>query len=95
MNQKQLEKSIAIGVAYGITRYVARLCVGLSIVLIALLAFEHFYPLEKDSTDPIDGRSGLNIKVDALTGCQYLTTTDGGLTPRLDKSCAQLCGDNK
>ena len=46
----------------------------------------------KDSTDPIDGRSGLEIKVDALTGCQYLTTPKGGLTPRLDANGKQICG---
>jgi len=40
-----------------------------------------------DSTDYPGTRSGLVIKTDALTGCQYLGTSyilPGGLTPRMD-----------
>lgn len=45
----------------------------------------------KDSTNPVDGRSGLRPHIDALTGCQYLSGQEGGITPRLDASGKQIC----
>jgi len=60
---------------------------GVMLVLWGLHAW--FY--EYDDTDPPGGRSGLIIRTDALTGCQYLTTTRGGLTPRVDRHGAPLC----
>lgn len=36
-----------------------------------------------DDTDQADGtRSGLHLYTDAATGCQYLGTAQGGITPR-------------
>lgn len=44
-------------------------------VLIALLLLTMCSPSPpKDDTDPPDGRSGLVIYTDHLTGCQYLST---------------------
>ena len=39
---------------------------------------------DSDSGSWGDGRSGMEPKTDALTGCQYLRAPGGGLTPRLD-----------
>lgn len=36
-------------------------------------------------------RSDMSLKTDYLTGCQYLTTFWGGITPRLDKDGKQVC----
>lgn len=47
-----------------------------------LLMLSYFNP--KDDTDPPDGRSGIALHVDHLTGCQYLAKSLGGITPRLD-----------
>lgn len=44
----------------------------------------------KDDTDPPDGRSGMVIYTDHLTGCQYLARPLGGVTPRLDAQGRQL-----
>lgn len=59
------------------------------IIIVALLAFavitlwnDTFNP--RDDSDPPDGRSGLRPLTDNLTGCQYLKTPGGGITPRLD-----------
>jgi len=51
-------------------------------IIILLFAWE-YCTHEKDSTDPVDGHSGLVILVDAKTGHEYLSTAKGGLTPRL------------
>lgn len=39
------------------------------------------YPA-RDDTDPPNGRSGMRLYTDAATGCQYLGTLTGGVTPR-------------
>lgn len=45
----------------------------------------------RDDTDPPGDRSDLKILTDHLTGCQYLTTGKGGITPRLDKDGRHMC----
>ncbi len=50
----------------------------------------NYIPIMKDDTDPKWGRSGMAIKVDHLTGCEYLSGV-GGLTPRLDVEGSQIC----
>ena len=42
-----------------------------------------YLPFEKDSTDPVDGRSGMSLYTDAASGCQYLGNPLGGITPRM------------
>lgn len=44
-----------------------------------------------DSTDPPGERSGLGLLVDAHTGCHYLTTARGGITPRYDRDGNHIC----
>lgn len=46
----------------------------------------------RDSTDAATGpRSGMVVRVDELTGCQYLRDERGGLTPRLDGAGRPIC----
>jgi len=45
----------------------------------------------RNDTDPADGRSGLALFVDNRTGCHYLSSPAGGLTPRLDSEGNQIC----
>ena len=45
----------------------------------------------RDDTDPNGGRSNLLVLTDAKTGCQYLTSNRGGITPRLDADGKQIC----
>ena len=48
------------------------------------------FPISRDDTDG-DTRSGLVPRTDARTGCQYLESAGGGLTPRLDKAGKHIC----
>lgn len=49
-------------------------------------------PVQKDDTDPPNGRSGLTLYTDNLTGCQYLAIHyNSGLTPRMGKDGKQVC----
>lgn len=54
-------------------------------ITVALGAAEASSP--KRGANPLAGRSGdLRAYADNATGCQYLGTARGGLTPRLDAS---------
>lgn len=47
----------------------------------------------KDSTDSPEQRSNMIVRVDNKTGCEYLESARGGLTPRLNASGEHLgCG---
>lgn len=46
---------------------------------------------DRDDTDFPDSRSNMNSYIDAKTGCEYLSTQGGSLTPRLDKEGNQIC----
>ena len=44
-----------------------------------------------DSTDTEDHRSGMALFTDAGTGCQYLASPWGGITPRMGASGKHVC----
>lgn len=45
-----------------------------------------------DATDNANGaRSGVRLRTDHGTGCQYLETSGGGITPRLGRDGVQVC----
>lgn len=46
-----------------------------------------------DDSDNILGfiRSGLKVRIDHLSGCEYLETWSGSITPRLDRDGKQVC----
>ncbi|MGJ8513117.1 DUF6440 family protein [Carnimonas bestiolae] len=56
-----------------------------ALVLIVASLFNHH-----DSTDELGSRSGVKIVTDAKTGMQYLRTSGGGITPRVDADGKQL-----
>jgi len=69
------------------TRWLA----GWLVIGFALAFALSFLPINRDSTDPAwPGRSGLRPLTDAKTGCQYLATADGALTPRLKANGEQM-----
>ncbi len=49
-------------------------------------------PLPPDDSDTSYAqRSGMWVRRDALTGCQYLEGARGGITPRLDADGKHIC----
>ena len=84
---EELEKTIKNGVVKGLAVYFT--IFGVSVVVL-LLIMDYVRPY--DNTDYGKERSGLTIRTDNLTGCQYLSTPSGGLTPRMDQSGTyQIC----
>lgn len=67
-----------------------RIMIGLaSIGMLILILNQESY----DSTDNVTmkERSGLRLYTDHRTGCQYIGTFMGAVTPRLDKNGKHIC----
>jgi hypothetical protein len=77
---------IVIGGGFG--GFIITAAVLFSIVIVAGLA-QHQPP--RDNSDPPGGRSNMSVLTDALTGCQYLATQRGGITPRMGADNKQVC----
>lgn len=87
-------KVIASGVENGINaavKYTIWVVLALvTVIVFGLSAMSKWQPT--DSTDySTSDRSGLKLHTDAMTGCQYLSTSGGGITPRLDRNGHQVC----
>lgn len=83
------KKLMADAVFDGVTKAVAWICA--AIIVLGLIGSIVGYP-QKDDTDPSGGRSGLKIYTDSGTGCQYLSVSGGGVTPRLSADGQPICG---
>ena len=66
-----------------LSRYVAIFVIGACLTGAVLLASQPVRPLD-DSDAPDGTRSGMRPLTDHLTGCQYLASGFGGITPRID-----------
>lgn len=51
-------------------------------IVVTALVVVGLASIPRDNSDPPGGRSGMDVRVDALTGCEYLSRR--GLTPRVD-----------
>lgn len=63
-----------------------------------ILADRALFPIFHMSADDTDGpgeRSGLALRTDAATGCQYLESRYGGLIPRHDRDGRHICAGVK
>jgi hypothetical protein len=59
------------------------------VILVLTLAWR-FLPIGRDSTDG-EYRSGMALRIDALTGCHYLEGSRGGITPRVTANGTHIC----
>lgn len=62
-----------------------------AVVVIVIVAGISMHRPPRDNSDPVGGRSNMSVLTDALTGCQYLATQRGGITPRMDSDNKQVC----
>jgi hypothetical protein len=95
ITHKELSEAVKDGVIdagwVAVAVYGAVIAVALVLTLLA-----NTFDWNVDSTD-IDGwnRSGLTLRTDHGTGCQYLVTKSGGVTPRIDSRGNPMCGGKK
>lgn len=61
------------------------------VLIVIVIVFVMQTDPPRDNSDPLGGRSNMNVLTDALTGCQYLETRKGGITPRMDANNKQVC----
>lgn len=62
------------------------------VTIIILFVMGHY---DYDNTDTADGtRSGMKLRTDHQTKCQYLETDHGGITPRLNSRGEHMCGQH-
>ncbi len=66
---------------------------GAFLFVLAIVVIDALRPRPFDDTDDLknQARSGVRLIVDHGTGCQYLTTFAGGITPRLGRDGKQVC----
>lgn len=87
-------KVIASGVENGINAAV-KYTLWVVLALVTVMVFGLSVVSKWQPTDSTDfstsDRSGLKLHTDAMTGCQYLSTSGGGITPRLDRNGHQVC----
>ncbi|MFI2810177.1 hypothetical protein [Microbulbifer sp. JSM ZJ756] len=79
MTQQELTDAIYNAHAKTI-RNIAKCVIVAAFTFIALAFFTGKF--DRDSTDGQE-RSGMRLHTDKLTGCQYLSVINGGITPRL------------
>ena len=75
----------------GIFDAAARLANSVLVCILLVLAFNLATgKFDKDDSDG-EKRSGLRLHTDALTGCQYFSSSSGGVVPRMDANGRQVC----
>lgn len=85
---------------YRIGKFLQTLCTVVGMVTLLYLGFAEadralfgVWGYGADSSDAKDKRSGMAIHLDSKTGCHYLASPWGGLTPRLDGAGKHICND--
>lgn len=64
-------------------------------VIVFVVGYTTDYFMAHDDTDPPGARSGLVLRTDARTGCQYVgngALFGSSITPRLDRDGKPVCG---
>ena len=79
-------------ISQGIVNAVMALAIFYGIGLIIALAVSFFMSDYDATDDQMNGvRSNMALYTDYGTGCQYLSSKQGGLTPRLDEDGKHIC----
>lgn len=66
-------------------------CIAGIIFCVSVSIIQTVEPPPFDDSDLPGARSGMSVRTDHLTGCQYLAAPLGGLTPRLEMDGRQVC----
>ncbi|KQM18414.1 DUF6440 family protein [Novosphingobium sp. Leaf2] len=77
----------------GMIRAIAVFSIALLVFTAATRLTFRYFSIGYDETDnkATGERSGLRIYTDHATGCQYIATSNGNLTPRINADGAHIC----
>ncbi|PWC69123.1 hypothetical protein TSH7_01375 [Azospirillum sp. TSH7] len=67
------------------------MAVGAVLVFALTVAAKNRGPLDDTDDHATGTRSNMRVLIDHKTGCQYLLSDGGGLTPRLDATGKHIC----
>lgn len=70
---------------------ITTLCIWALCTLVVLALSDELGVRSRDATDSPTQRSGVRLRTDYGTGCQYLETAGGGIAPRMDRTGRQIC----
>ena len=70
-----------------LSNYVLKVLLG-GVIIYTVVSF---IPVGLDSTDNGTDRSGMALHIDNATGCHYLASQHGGMTPRLTPDGEHIC----
>lgn len=82
------DERLRINIAKGLADGAWRIAASIAVCLLLLWAVGKIWPADYDVTDE---SSGMRLYTDAQTGCQYLATPGGSLTPRLSAMGGHIC----
>ena len=95
ISKEEKQRAEALGRAFteGFVGVLAKWFIIGLLVLLAFNAARDLMRLGYDGTDDKRGgdRSGMALRTDYGTGCQYLETSNGALAPRLGRDGKQIC----
>lgn len=92
LNEDNAAKVITKGITGAIKWFAVMWLIGLAFTAAMGWFADRYGP--RDSTDTAAERSGMTLRTDALTGCQYLESRTGYLTPRLDSDKMIVCNED-
>lgn len=79
----------------GLKKFTIWFCMWFVISLVISFLFNRFTDIGRDDSDSKTEKSGVKVVTDHLTGLQYLETSRGGITPRLDIDGKQVISKDK
>lgn len=85
-----IAEGVSKGIKAGVTQAIKLAVIWIAAALFAISALSWCQPTDSTDYSRAD-RSGLKLHTDAMTGCQYLSTSGGGITPRLNNQGHYVC----
>lgn len=92
-SKKEITEFLANTIARGIYRVLFGLLIAWMVVSVSMGFYEYLYGF--DNNVGAEGYPELSLYIDRYTGCHYLSSEHGNLSPRLDDKFQHICDEGK